>query len=499
MTRINNLDELDILVDLAFRVAVDVLQKSAELDRSGHEFKTISLPAFVDDRVDYRTVKSGASVERALDLDGAFTNDNRWGTKYQYSELDGFEALINYVIDHDDLKRFHSLAGGRDEFMEHVLRVNVGKLPVIAAEKHVFENGWELNTEALREHVLKLAAWWVLDEVPIRLVVPILNISFESDRIELDEKTFIERMDDGLQLARASGNPRVSAYKELIPMATHAIVLEGWTLPNPTALTWLWTPEDSPIEAPVLDRFFQVLSTFAEEPTGYVQVLYRPVGWSHEFTGPLPEVLPGPFLPHYSTALKAATEPTKTLSGSEIELLREGFTSLGQQENIVSVAAQRLLDAERRPSDVDRLLDLCIGIEALVAGNPGDATYKVAIRIAAVLAELGISNSAEVIEASKSLYSLRSAIVHGRKRPAKAVNVTLHGRQVDTIEAARYFLRNLLRARLQWPELTTDDIDSRIIAGALALWGQAVESTRDQGVETEQVSSSDNTNGPSDS
>lgn len=469
------------LIDLAFRPACDAFMKLRELQRSGHEFeRKSSYPKFATaDGHTFRKVESTGGSDSVPNYGDVFSNDNRWGTKFRFDELDGFEELVNFVNAHDELRQFHLPSGGRDDFRTHVLRVNIGNLPVTAVEKHIFHEGWKLNRERLQYYIAELVIWWVSRELPVDIVVPILNVSFDADQFSLDDRVVVERLSSELQLARWPGRPRANAYADVLPMATHALVLEGWKIVNPNALGWLWNPDDKPIDVPALDRFFQTLVTFVPEPTGYAQILYRPRGWIHDCRGRLPDLIQGPLLPRFSASLQPAQEPQVVMDSGQIELLRNGFSSFNDQYGSISIAAHRLSEAERRDNDVDRILDLCIGIEALVAGSPGDATYKIQVRIAAVLADIGIANSVEIMNAAKAVYSLRSAVAHGRGKPTRYSQVLLKGRQVETIEAARYFLRNLLKARLSRPTLTTDDIDTRILGGALTRWALAEASAND--------------------
>jgi hypothetical protein len=71
-----------------------------------------------------------------------------------------------------------------------------------------------------------------------------------------------------------------------------------------------------------------------------------------------------------------------------------------------------VLSAERRAAEADRVVDLCIGLEALLSDPKGETTYKIAVRGSAFLAHTGVTNASEFYRALKRVYGFRSAIVH---------------------------------------------------------------------------------------
>jgi hypothetical protein len=472
MPRVNSLSDRDTLVDLALISTKDVIDKLKNLKDSDHKFKKTTARKFSEHegtQPTFRKIESSSYKDGYDDFGSIFAFREQWEAKYRYTDIEGFTEILEFARQREDLLRFLNL-NSDDNGRPHLVEISVGELLTTAAAQYIFDNDWELEVDKLRAIVEKLVNWWVLPDVPIELVVPILNVSFEVDNFDLDNSTRVERMSDGLRLSCWPSRPRVNDHETVQRMATHAVILSHWTLPNPSALGWMFTTKDEPLDAPTLDRFFQALSTIIPEPSGYLQVVYRPLGWSHTFSGPLPEIIQGPIIPQHSSKIEGTDEPERTLSTDETSLVQQAFTALQSNEKTISIAGQRLWEAERRTSDVDRIIDLCIGIEALVSGEaPGDTTYKISVRTAAVLADLGINDPKEVMKAAKTVYALRSAVVHGREKPS-AAEVTLGGETMNTIDAARYFLRNLLRARLCTPELTPDQIDARIIGGALALW-----------------------------
>jgi Apea-like HEPN len=77
---------------------------------------------------------------------------------------------------------------------------------------------------------------------------------------------------------------------------------------------------------------------------------------------------------------------------------------------------RRLDMASRRPVLEDQLVDFTIGLERLLAADTAqlESTFRFRLRGAALLSEKFFGTVDERIELMNKLYSLRSAVVHGR-------------------------------------------------------------------------------------
>lgn len=119
----------------------------------------------------------------------------------------------------------------------------------------------------------------------------------------------------------------------------------------------------------------------------------------------------GPLLEMKSAMLTPSDKPADALDASQIRQVQHNFAALVDSDTATRIAAQRLADADRRMNDADRMIDLCIGIESLISGEPGDTTYKIKLRLAAVLASMGYQSAAHTRSRTTSV-SLRTRSMH---------------------------------------------------------------------------------------
>jgi hypothetical protein len=464
----------DKLLASAIQVAIDAIRQLELLAEAGHRFEAMYFyPSFESDGEEtYKQVTSAGAADTPRRYSHIFGPKISYSTKVLHSELAHFDEFMSLVRGEPPLEAFLNWNPSDDKgWLEHVFEIQVADLPLQIAERHIAIIGFRPDCKLLRDLGVELLSWWQNEELDIEIVVPILNVDFEVSCFELSpNKARVERLSDDMQLARWPGHPAVNAYADKIMMSTHAVVIRGWSLVNESAGSWLRAPDGPPADVPELPLFFQALRATSDAPTGYVQVMYRPIGWAHRYRGSLPVIEHGPLVDMASKLLQPNMEPVELLSKSRIEKLQAYYSSLEETGGSTDIAAQRLFESELRERDADRILDLCIGIEALVAGNPGDTTYKIMTRSAAVLARRGLGPAAEVMRAAKTIYAYRSSVVHGRGKSHKSESLTLDGQQLSAVNGARLILRELLRARLEDPKMDSDTIDVDIIARALDNW-----------------------------
>jgi hypothetical protein len=109
----------------------------------------------------------------------------------------------------------------------------------------------------------------------------------------------------------------------------------------------------------------------------------------------------------------------------------------------LGVALERFDSSSSRPwvSELDRVLDDMIGLEALVGDLGAELSYSIAIRTSGMLAESDAERVA-LFKRLRAFYAARSVIVHGRKlKPAQE-------QLIATEPELRDVLRRLLRGYL---------------------------------------------------
>ncbi len=299
------------------------------------------------------------------------------------------------------------------------------------------------------------------EQLPLEIFVPILFLRFSFDEARIDEQARILRMDDHFHGARHSARTSGSGGHEFVlPCATHALVLENWSIDNRNQIDLVQVLSNQaafPVDH--VDKFFGALRAICGQPTGYCQLLYRAVGWSQSWAGPLPQVngtslraYPGFFENYYWLR-----EAYPLLNVEEISKCGIAFRQLLRaEENSLAIAVRRLNRCYCRDDEEDWTIDATIALEALLSdGSPQEMTHKLALRVAAVsqLAPGQKRSAAQVFTDIKAVYKLRSQIVHGRA-PSQGSRVIAMSEQenVPTSEVAREHLRSVLRVLIEFPE-----------------------------------------------
>lgn len=461
-------DQRQQLRTLTFDAVAECMGKLRHLYDSDHKFDRHNYP--IRDPQASGTYAKVAWSSTSKDAPQSYRSAIGPSTSYRavipVSEVGGIRNLVSFVRGQEQLRNWIVPDGfGDDGWREHLLTVQVADLPLEIVERHIHSAGWEIVQEVLDQIFQELETWWLNRHLAVELLIPILGISFEtSDDVQFESGVRLVRLSAKEQLARWPGQ-FLGDQGDFVSMATHALVISNWTMTNDQALHW-FRPTDPPENIPAVERFFEALAVVTSEPTGYVQTIARPRGWSPGYVADLPVLLTGPLVSsRKSQRLKPAPEPRVTFNAMETTFLQKTYAALGSHDAI-ALAASRLLSAERRADEADRIVDLCVGLEALLSDSQGETTYKVALRATAMLAYQGITNPSRFFQAMKIVYAHRSAIVHGR-RSSKTATVTMDGEVLPTDLVAHLVLRRLLEARIDNPELNPAEIDSKILMDAL--------------------------------
>lgn len=433
------------------------------LEGEGYGFLTYSnFPEFEEDAGGpfRRVTQTSTGPPR---YQGSFALERQYKAPVAYDELDGFGDLVAYVrtlpavVDFLFPPRF----GAVDE---RFLTVQVASLPLAIVDRHIHLCGWDLDEGLLLSLYVQMEIWWLYhDRLPADLVVPILAVSFTADRLELGEGRYIERLDDLTQLARWPSTSRAQEHAPALRACTHALVIPGITLTSDEALSPWLSPVDNVYPVLDVERLFQALAVTADTHSGYAQFVFRPQGWANGFQAHLPVVTPGPLVNRYAQGLTTGlSEPSQTLDAKQETLLVQRYSALGSASQATQLACTRLLGATRREDQHDRIVDLCIAMEALVGDNsPGDTTYKLRLRTAALLSH---ELAAEVVfDWMNTVYGFRSAVVHGTGRAEKKSLMKLGDQTVSSDGIAEFFLRLMLARVLEKPELTASALDEVIL------------------------------------
>lgn len=314
------------------------------------------------------------------------------------------------------------------------------------------------------------------EKLLVDVCIPILFVKFSFDELRIDENARIVRMDDDFQISRGlRRSVGIGSHEMVYSCATHMLVLENWEVTNRNRfeLYRVFAARDNyPLSH--IERFFAALRATTAVPTGYTQLLLRPLGWAYDWSAQLRTHLygttlrayPGTFEDFYwtSDSLPVLSVKEATTCGSAYRGLIEA------KENSLSIAVKRLNSCYCREDEEDWLIDATIALEALLSDGNQEMTHKLALRVAAISQFYpGQQKGAEqIFEEVKRIYKERSSIVHGKSRTSKqeqelsATAPTVS----DVEEMAREHLRTVLRVLIEHPEYRSPKtIDQLLLRG----------------------------------
>lgn len=285
-------------------------------------------------------------------------------------------------------------------------------------------------------------------ELTGQVIVPLVAVSFDTtEPIHVDGNTWIERLTEDDHRVRAMSWLRqdgVSPY--VAAAATHAVVLRDVRFPN--RVHTLTTGRDVPAELSVeiTQTVAEAIHIVTEKTTGYAQVLVRPHDWAASWVQDLPPLWSawsGRAYPEELNDRRWDKELTPITAGDADEIVRIAKALKAAPKN-VQIAARRCRRTTFRDDAEDLVLDVAIGIEALVGKEPDALTHRMAQRAAIALADnIPPENTYSLL---KQFYGIRSKIAHGET--PKRWTVKLNGQEFQASWAGLFLLRMLLRSRL---------------------------------------------------
>ncbi len=338
----------------------------------------------------------------------------------------------------------------------------VDKLVASAVERYLHSFGLKAPIDAKRRDAIiqPLVFGSVQSNLHLSLVVPIITTHFDVDHFRLSKISYIAKLPKKLQLGRARINPIGSGAVKLVAgAATHAFISNGWqlTIDNVADVSGSLS-QTSPNVLDAIDSFFGALRIVTGISTGYAQVLWVPRGWTLEYFCDLTPVFgtairryPNEF-DDYGWVKQRAIVTTDQLK----EVRRVYQAAANSQSEAIRLALNRLNSCLTRSDAVDAILDGTIGLELLLGDDDNQSlSYKLRLR-AAALALLRADPAypaADVVSKVKRLYTARSKIVHGRRKPrSKKADEPIDTSNSEERELASNLLRFVLDALLTHPE-----------------------------------------------
>jgi hypothetical protein len=429
-------------------------------------------------RVQFPFMPSGGN---ALDYSRLFGPTAGGFTPFAYEDIPELTDVMDYVAGRADLAaRFDIMPEPNRATAERItsfVRRQAADL-VLSVVDRARALGRPHDPETLLAAYRERERSHLATELDADLVAPLVLTRLDLEEpLDLGDGVRLEKLDEGLQLARARNTHTVEAVPlPVAGAATHAVVITGVKVDNSSLATRFWRDSSPSLPIGKIDLAVECLRVVTHAPTGYAQVFLRPHGWADRWTHTLPPIDDVAMFHRYPASfdnygwLKNQT----TVAAAELTALPEVVKAARNVGNAkegkpVLLALRRLSLAGLRDNDDDTMVDACIGIEALLSDENTELTYKIAMRGAVVLG----TRSASPLEPQnafamlKHVYGRRSELVHGSGRDKKAF-YDLDGDKIPTSWLAILLLRKLLRSKLTSdPAWTIDDLDDEMLSSLI--------------------------------
>ncbi|MER5332371.1 hypothetical protein [Micromonospora sp. NPDC002717] len=414
------------LWELIKRPALDALRKIAQ-------YETVETSGEADRRAMTAPDSSGQTV--------SFGGPGRGA-----EDLDGLQELVEGIHQRPNTAWKFALPGtdiaDRSSLMVH----EIAMVPLVLAQRCAVLGEQSINEETLARLYREHEPYLIDPDPRVDVIVPILGAIFE-EGTKFKEYSVIEM--SGSLYDAFSAVPHIKDRdRSSLQRATHAVKLENVKcIPGGYGEYFDICMDEAGEDA--LARFFQGMAVALPGRTTYAQVGYLARGWSAFATaGPS-----APFthlLRDYALRLDRIDdrEPVQ-VSPAKAEEISSLAEALLKAHLSVRVAARRLANSYERDDDEDRIIDLCIALEALLGSGSGETVHRLSLRAAALLTRAGWSDSKEIYSATKDMYSYRSRVVHGTPGPHKKDLLDIGGMPIHASRFALAALCTLLRLALQ--------------------------------------------------
>jgi hypothetical protein len=310
---------------------------------------------------------------------------------------------------------------------------------------------------------------WLGPELDFQLVVPLVLTDIDIEQaLEIGPGTRIEPLNDDDLRAMANDYDVSGVPGPVADAVRFAVVIDMPPMPNPGPGRRLLSGRQQP-DTTEVDTVCEALRIVTSRQTGWARVFRRPMGWADHWKDDLPEYHLLHTARRYPTVFDnyGWLEPVEKITGAEIEYLPTVASALASASQPTRLAARRLSMAQVRDTPDDRLIDACIGLEALLGQKDAELSYRVALRAAALLSSRA-DNSMDpegVFRVARQVYARRSDLVHGNTSTKRAtMQLSPEGPNLPTSALAVWLLREVLRERLlRADKWKVEDLDAYVL------------------------------------
>ena len=154
-------------------------------------------------------------------------------------------------------------------------------------------------------------------------------------------------------------------------------------------------------------------------------------------------------------------EPVTPPADGDLSNIAVAYAALGRGDKRLNLATRRLDLATHREEPDDVVLDVTVGLEALIGGDRNEIAHRVATRAAVLLRDRHPAQG--IYSYLKKVYDRRSEIVHG-SQSMKNATITVRDRTFRTEDVAVWLLREVISAAIALDEpIDTAALDRTVL------------------------------------
>lgn len=454
------------------RVLDDVFRQIKEFQKAGVLAPRLSsYPLVQRDDQGLARITRDQGPAGVFDYSSYFAVNSSRPPKIRYSDLDGYPDLVEYCRTNDRLRRFLlSEALQNDGISEKWILTTPGIIALEIASRYLNMGGnnSEVDWTSVQNIYCEIEAWILADELAVDVLVPIVGMTFPESGCEIESDVYVEEFDDDSIAVVWPGRLPQQRYP-VFGAPTHCLTIRNQKIANQDYLGWISRDgQESPYPKAVVDRFFEAAHMVCEDDVGYAQVVFRPVGWAPGYEGTRLPLVSGPLTGY--TRFSWNDELT-TEEAEDIQLF---CRRLGRCSKNMRVASERFRMASQRDNDTDKIIDLCVALEALLGvDDKQEISYKLALRSAAVLATNGWERVHLFFSWVKQAYGYRSQVVHGAFPAEKNATIDLAGKRQPITSVVEFLLRALLRISFRRGTMNGKIADNEFVLPALAAYARS--------------------------
>jgi len=474
----------DILFNYLFMVTKNALEKIEGVLENSYDFSFRHFEWPVQSRYGFPNGMPSFSTSSTFeknprDYTRIFNERLRSKPEIDITELEGFPEYYDHAINSEVFMQRFFIESEKGENDKRLLDISIKSIPESLIERylHIYGEQAEFTEDGFKCIYKPVENYIYNDVLKLDIVVPILFIKFEFDNFKINSNTFVEKMDDSMQLSRTNiSNYAVPIHKTVVGSATHALVLKNYEVQNQNK--WVLEnllSEQNAFPTELIDDFFNSIRVAFGYETGYAQLISKPVDWSLTYKGNL-DPMQGTLIKAYPSKFDDfywLKKDLPTLKVDDTEYIGKLFLNLQKEGNQkLKIANHRLKHCYLRDNEQDAVIDAMIALETLLSdGERSELNHKLSLRMAAILSTSNrvTESPQEIFKTVKKIYDYRSAIVHGSPKAERKREIKLEGAEpVPVIEKVMEYLRLAISVILNNPNyLKASKIDEDLILDKL--------------------------------